>query len=398
MQDKRLKINNRFMILEYVICAIIIYCNLASIPSIVSSSFTFSFIALAAFFLYKLTKKDGVYSLYGLIFSILWVSLVCVLINSFADHANLTFNNLKNYLMFCSTIIFMFLMLNIRTDRKTADKILIFNIFIAALYPIAYRYFPQHSAHRDLTLNFSNPNLAGMWILQSLLYLVLAILILKPKLLKSLAAIIFALNFILLEETAARNCMIALILFIAICVWIFFKQNPKFSKPLIFGVNILPISFLFIYLKLIDIVVANATFDFLLGEGKSLTSRVEIWERNLRKLENCWLIGSYYTAAGNTHNAHLVILGSFGAVTLILSIWFMYKLCSIVNNQCTSKKSLSCLTAFFAVIFMGFGEGALFSGAMGLYIMACGFIYLARCDFSKEPNDTSYDIAERSIK
>ena len=64
--------------------------------------------------------------------------------------------------------------------------------------------------------------------------------------------------------------------------------------------------------------------------------------------------------------------------------YFMYKLCCAVNENCKTKKSLYCLAAFFGVVFMGIGEGALFSGAMGLYIMACGFIYLARCYSDKE--------------
>lgn len=383
MQNRQTKITNRFMLIEFILCAIIIFCNLASKPTIVSNSFTVSFIVLAVFAIYKLSKKEKYY-LYGNMFSILLVSGMCVLINSFAQGAWLSFGGLRNYFMFCSTIIFMFLMLNIETDKKIAKKILIFNIFVAALYPVAYKFFPHQISHNALTLNFSNPNLTGMWILQSLLYLLLAVILLKSKMFKLLALLLFVINMFLLNETGARNCMIAIFLFVVICIWVLIKQRPSFSKRFIGIINIIPITFIFVYLKFIDLVKDSGIFDFLISEGKTLTSRVEIWQRNLRKIEDCWLIGSYYTAAGNTHNAHLVILGSFGAITLVLSIYFMHKLCCMVNDMCQTKKSLYCLAAFFAVIFMGIGEGALFSGAIGLYIMACGFIYLARCDFEKE--------------
>lgn len=388
MQNREIKTNNRFMLLEYVLCAVIIFCNMALRPQIVSSAFTVSFITLTAFFFSRTNIKEQ-FHLYGTMFGILIVSFLCVLINSFSDNANFSFNGMKNYFMFCSTIIFMFLMLNIKTNKETAERILVINLFIAALYPIGNRFLPQEEIERltvGITLNFANPNLTAMWILQSLLYLSLAFLILKSKFLKVVAAVIFIMDLELLQQTNARNSIIALFLFAVICVLIVIKQNPHFSKWLIAIVNILPTVFLFTYLKFIGPISQSGKFDFLINEGKELTSRVEIWEKNLAKIENCWLIGSYYGAAGNTHNAHLVILGSFGAITLLLTLYFIFKLCCLTNKQCKTKKNLYCLAAFFAVIFMGIGEGALFSGAMGIYIMACGYIYLARCSFEKSEN------------
>jgi len=378
MSDIETKITNKFMLLEFILCAIIIFCNMSSRHNIVSAMFTLSFIVLAAFFCYLLNRKRQ-QVLYTEMLSIIWVSLICVLINTFIKEKSLNFVGMQNYFMFCSTIIFMYLMINVKTNEETAKKILIFNIAIALLYPWCDRFLPQTYSDAGKTFNFFNPNLAGMWILQSVLYLTVAFFSFKSKLLKAVIAVVFVLDFGLLQETNARNCTIAVFLFAAVCLWVFIKIKPRFPKWIIAAVNILPIAFLFVYLKFIDLVIKRGWFNFLISEGKSLASRVEIWERNLNKIKDCWLIGSYYTAAGNTHNAHLVILGSFGVITLVLTIYFMYKLCCILNESCRTKKSLYCLAAFFAVIFMGIGEGALFSGAMGLYIMACGFIYLARC-------------------
>lgn len=385
MEDRQLKLNNKFMITEYLLCAIIIIMTLLNKPSVVSFFFTVSFVILAAIFIYKTNQKKEMDHLYKVVFRILLISLICVLINTFGERGLLTPDKLKNLFIFDSTIIFMFMMLNIKTDNKIAKAILVMNMFIAALYPLAY-YTGMEGINKHasvgISLNFSNPNLAGMWILQSVLYMVIAFVSFKSKFVKLICLALLALDFDLMLKTSARNCLLAFALFGAGCIWVFVKARTKFSKKLIGAVNVLPITFLFLYLKYIEIIESSGRLDFLISEGKTLNSRVEIWERNLRKIEDCWLIGSYYTAAGNTHNAHLVILGSFGAVTLVLTIWFMYKLCCILNDNCKTKINLYCLLAFFAVIFMGIGEGALFSGAMGLYIMACGYIYLARCDLN----------------
>lgn len=382
MEDRELSLNKKFMIVEYLLCGVIILMTLFSRPDIVSLCFAASFVILASFFVYKTYKKTEMDHLYKIVFRILVVSFICVLINSFGEKGMLTFNKLKNLIIFYSTIIFMFMMINIKTDNKLGRAILVMNLFFAAFYPLVY-YIGMAGGNDHavgISLNFSNPNLAGMWILQSILYLCIGLLTFKSKLVKLIFLVVLYLDLDLMLKTGARNCLIAFVLFVSVCIWVYVKARPKFRKELIAIVNIIPITFLFVYLKFIDLVVNSGRLDFLISEGKTLTSRVEIWERNLRKIEDCWLIGSYYTAAGNTHNSQLVILGSFGAVTLVLTIWFMYKLCSIVNDNCKTKKNLYCLVAFFAVIFMGIGEGAFFSGAMGLYIMACGYIYLARCD------------------
>lgn len=392
MQSNNTQYSNWFMVLEFFLCTIIVFFNLTSRAAIVSKAFTFSFFVLLAFFLYVLNSKGKKLLLFGNVLSILFVSFFCILLNTLSSTVTLNFKILNNYFLFASTIIFMFIMLNIDVDMKTAKRILYINIFIAVLYPIAYRYFPQQIVSNvGIHLNFSNPNLTAMWILQSLLYLSLAFFCLKSKILKVLCVLIFIENLRLLSLTNARNSMIALFLYGVCCLWIFIKQTPRFSKILIGAINILPITFLFVYLQFIDIISKSERLQFLVSEGKNLTSRVEIWQRNLNKIKDCWLIGSYYTAPGNTHNAHLVVLGSFGAITLVLTIYFMYKLCCIVDKGCTTKKSLYCLTAFFAVIFMGIGEGAFFSGAMGIYIMACGYIYLARCDFNSQTKNLIED-------
>lgn len=393
MKKTELNINDRFMITEFLLCGLIIFFNLYYKPEFVSYLFTFSFIILALFFIYTISRNDIEFDLYACVFGIIGISALCVLFNTFSPSAKLNFYNLRNYFMFCSTIIFMFLMLNIEANKTTAEKVLILNVFISLLYPIGYNFFPQiEMNHLDASLNFSNPNLAGMWILQSLLYLVISFLILKNKYIRILSVISFFLNLYMLDLTGARNCMISLVLFAAVCVIVFVKGTISFPNWFIGIINAAPICFVFLYLEYIDKIAESGILDFLIGEGKTLTSRVEMWERFLAKIEDSWLIGSYYTAGGNAHNSQLVILCSFGLLTLLLTIYFNYKLCSILNDKCESKASLCCLGAFFGIILMGFGEGALYSGAMGIYIMASGYIYISRA-YSKEE---SYEIDRSS--
>lgn len=387
MKNSKLDINSKFVITEFILSGLIIFFNLYYRPEYVSHIFTLSFVLLAAFFIYIISRSDVEYNLYACTFGIITVSAMSVIINTFSPTAVLNFENLKNYIMFCSTVIFMFIMLNATAYKKTAEIILILNIFIAILYPIGYKFFPQEVQHLNLTLNFSNPNLTGMWILQSLLYLSITFLIFKNRYIKIFSFVAFLMNFYLLDLTGARNCMISFFIFGVICLIVFVKGTIRFPNWFMGIINAVPICFVFLYLGYIEKIVESGILDFLISKGKTLTSRVEMWEKYLAKIADKWFIGSYYTAGGNAHNAHLVILCSFGLIALLLTIYFNYKLCCILNENCKSKASLYCLGALFAVIFMGIGEGALYSGAMGIYIMASGFIYISRAYSEEECNE-----------
>lgn len=151
------------------------------------------------------------------------------------------------------------------------------------------------------------------------------------------------------------------------------------------GIGAFPLMFLLLYLQLIEWDAIKETFNFMVEEGKPLTSRVEIWRNILRDLKGYYLTGDYFELGGNAHNSHMVVLASFGTVALLLVIYYLYLILKEANSKCATKKQMICLLAFCCSLFMGMGEGALFSGGLCLYVMCCTPLLLAR---ASEKNNT----------
>lgn len=367
---------NKFIFCEYIICAIIILSTLLMKSEVSSIFFSVSFIVLfveTVFISCRAEEKKN----FNLSVLIIALSAFCILFSSVLLEAQITFEYLKEYFVFAATILLLYVSSNVIVNNKTVNFILKFNIIIAALYPIAYNFFSQENYFTDLSLNFTNPNLAGMWILQSVLYSFLGVLLLKHFIWKLASAFLIAYNVYLINLTAARNCIITLALFILMLVWAMFKPSPKLPKWILVVVNIVPICFVPMYLYLLDWIKEKGWLSFMVSKGKPLDSRVEIWNDIIDKLNGHWIMGVYPESAGNSHNSHLVILASYGFMVLLLVIIMMLSICLDINKRIVSKKQTYALIAFFAALFMGFGEGALFAGGQGIYIMILGFVFLA---------------------
>lgn len=374
---------NLFFLLQYLLCAIIVWSTVQREFSVASATFTFSFLTVAFWFV-KMVLIDRCTRYMTGVFLTVVLSTVFVVVSAMLEEKTVTMDYLTNHLCFLATIMFLFVIMNSTPNGRTGRIILVFNVFFGYVYYVAYRLVPQEDTMKMLTLNFSNPNLTGMWILQSVLYALVAMAVLKSVFFKVLAAVSVPLNVWLILQTEARNCILTLVLFAVLYLWTVFKQRPRFSKGLIMGVNLIPIAFVPVYLTYVKTIINKGWFSFLTDEGKSLDSRVWVWQERLDHIQGVWLIGNYTEGGGNAHNSHMVLLASYGVVGLVLGIWLLYTVCTGVNGELHSRKNLFALLAFFGVIFMGIGEGALFSGAMGLFVLACGFLYVARCDFDTE--------------
>ena len=311
------------------------------------------------------------------------ISFVNTLVNLLLSNKSVSFDNLKQVFIFLSTIIFFRLAETVKIGKKTANIIFGANILISIIYLYCKRTYPQeyipYSANY-LTINFSNPNLTGMFLLISLLYMCLSFFYFENIFLKGISILLAVSNFDLMLQTESRNPLIAFILFLAILLISFFKEDLSYSKFFNFAVNISPIAFVFFYLTFIDKIIQKGWLSFLVSEGKNLNSRVYAWKLQLSNLGDKWLFGDYANLMGNAHNSHLVILCSFGLVVLILVIVFTYKLTYTLTERIKNKFQLYCLAAVFAVTFMGFGEGALYSGGIGIYILSGVFLIFANSD------------------
>ena len=382
LKDKKTESLSIFFIVEFILCFLMVFGVLWNKPDIASNAFLVSFVTLVVeFVIVSFQIKE--LKMFWLVMLIIAVSAVGVIMSFYRNNAEFEFDKFKEYFIFLSAIIFMFVCCHIKTDKRTVNFILKFNIVIACLYIAAYRYAPRvNNSSVGIDFNFGNPNFAGMWILQSLIYCTIAVVVYKKVLMKIIAGIPLVMLIYYLHQTGARNCELAYLIFLAVCILFMTGKSKSFPKPVMVFINVLPIVFVPLYLKFIDPIVKTGWLDFIVSEGKSLNSRVKVWNHFFEKLGSHWLEGEYLTCLGNSHNSHMVVLCSYGAVTLLLVILFTYLVSVKASENNTDKRNGYCLAGFFATLFMGFGEGALFAGGIGLYIMGCSFIYLARYDFS----------------
>lgn len=376
---------NWFILIETIFCVLIVWFICSKNANMASNVFTVSFIVLLYYFIKYFFARDKIIDeLDGYLIAIIVASFFSVFISLLMSGKGVNFENLKQYFIFLATVIFFRLAEKMSINRKTANYIFLLNMLISAIYLYAKRAFPQEYlqfSSNALTLNFSNPNLTGMFIGVSLIYMVLGVFYFRNILLKIFCVVLAFSDFYLLLETEARNPLVALVLFAGILILSFLKTNLRFLKGFNFLVNITPIAFVAFYLTFIDAIIKKGWLDFLISSGKTLTSRVGVWKEVLEGIGNDWLFGNYVVGSGNAHNSQLVLLAGYGIIGLVLTITYTYKMTTAISNRITGKFQLYALTAFFAVIFMGFGEGALYSGGVGLYLLCGGFIILANSDF-----------------
>ena len=123
-------------------------------------------------------------------------------------------------------------------------------------------------------------------------------------------------------------------------------------------------------------------FGFLVEEGKSLDSRIEIWEPALNDLRGSPIIGAYSQITGGTgaaqmHNTHLDIACSYGIPVLLVVCVLLFRWLNQRNQAYKDKAGFAYMLGFASTIIMGMGEAALFSGSLGLYILVGFFLLMA---------------------
>ncbi len=374
---------NMFVIIETLICLGVVYTICTVKPEMTSLIFTMSFIILFIKYIGDLFKKKELENLDYLVFAIVGISGINVMINSLMKSKAIGFEYLNVYFIFVSTILLFRLACDIKLNKKTCNYIFFLQTIIVLVYVYAYNFIPQTVAQTTqgyLSLNFINPNLTAMFLLQSLLFMSIGVIYYKNIIIKLFCIILSIILYRYISETGARNALIAYFLFLVLSALFIFKQNFKLAKWFSFFLNAAPIIFVPVYLSYIKIIESAGWLDFLVSEGKSLDSRITVWNSYLELFDNSWITGNYAECNGNAHNSLFVVLMSYGIIILILVIIFNNMVSVKVSSSVSTRFQGVCISAIFAVVFMGLGEGALYSGGTGLYIFPATFIMLANCD------------------
>ncbi|MBQ3356277.1 MAG: hypothetical protein IJG45_04100 [Oscillospiraceae bacterium] len=370
---------NGYYVIENVLCGIIVLTIIFNMSALTSAALTLSFVVVLIHF-GKLLVRGLTKTMIFVIFIII-LSLFAVCIASVTYNVQISFEYMKEYILFATAIVFMCIAAEDTINRRTTSFILKFQLIVACIYPIAYFILPDLTSNIGLHFNFTNTNLTGMWLLQSVLFSFVGFMSLKGAWrILSLTTAAFNILFIIL--TNARNTYLAFALFLGLFLWNLLKQKPRYSKVFVIFLLLLPLIFIPLYFWLVDPVTENGWLDFLVSEGKQLDSRLTIWNRAIRYLNvgSGWLFGNYPYLQGNLHNAYMVLLGSYGTLTLISVLGYMILIVCQVNEKTHSSFGRYCLAGFLAGMLLGIGEGAFFSGGVGLSLVITFFLFMARGD------------------
>jgi hypothetical protein len=390
---------NLLIILEFILCFLIVYFTVTRNASLASMCFSLSFIVLLSImfktFLGSSLKHNGSVDVLLLIL-ITFIAFIAVVYSG--SSISLSFDYLRKYLFFCSTVIFLFVVSRTEVNKKTISSILIINMVLVTYYIYSYfsgvgrAYFNSY-ASKYLTFNFTNPNLTAIFLLQSILYLFIAMVFFQSKMIKLLCVVLAVPMTYFLYETEARTCMIALAAYLLLVGYTQFKKTIKFNRLIIVIVTLFPIIIAFAYMYMINN-DSMGTLNFMASEGKEVYSRNRVWTYAFEAINAHPMLGAYFQISGGSgisqmHNTHLDVWASYGTYVFLLLMFYLMRIVIRISVGCTTKFQTISLMAFFAVIVMGMGEAAVFSGGQGIYILSCSFLLLARYRSDSDDGDVN---------
>lgn len=359
--------------------------TLFSSTSIASVAFYLSFVVLVCKFVTSMQKNDQVLIM---LFIIIILAFTNVITNMWLNDGGLSFEYMKKYIMFITTLVFMYVISVIPATMRTFRFVTMTSIMIGLLFVVAYFGLGIRTkvgiTTQHLTMNFSNPNLLGMWLLLVVMYTVLAQFSIKGWLKHILLAGESLALLYLVYLTGSRTAEICIVVFMVLVLFneMFFCRR-RINKWILILVLVFPLVFAFIYLELFEWIFD--IFAFMDAPGKRIDSRYETWQAALYYFKKHTMIGSYYEASGGTgafqmHNTLLDTLCSYGSVVTILMLTYIYAILQRFIRNIKNARQFMCILCFFIVWFLGTTEAAMFSGGQGIYIFGCLFLLLARCN------------------
>ena len=325
------------------------------------------------------------------------LAVVGVLLNAAQANADIGFSYLKKLIIFIMALLFLQTAYRIRADeamcefiRKVVDLLV---LFLIAMYFLRTGQMHVLNGRRTvyLTFCFSNPNLTALFLAS--LYMLKMHRLFEPgkwyvKLVNFLQQLLMAWFVV---ETRSRNCLLVLVLYTAISIWLIFRssRNLRISKGWAVLFAVFPALLVIGYMQLVNNQWIQQTLSFLVDEGKKLDSRVAIWGPALQNLWKSPVFGAYYeisngSGASQMHNSHMDIAASYGIPVLILVCVLLTKYLHQGGRVYSDRREYVYVLGFAYMITLGIGEAAVFSGGLGIYILAGTGLLLAD---RKEPSD-----------
>lgn len=376
----KLKItDDSIIVLIYILSNMMIIGQLFGIHAVTSIAYALSFVAVFGIWCLQL-KEFRVLDLVSLI--IIALSFISTLITC----TSFSVNYFTNWLIFSFVFLYFPVCLKIRVNTQTVGSIFKINTVVIVLCCVAYvfrykdAFYVTFSGVRYLNFDFYNPNCLALFLVCIAITGILANSFSERfQLCKQILTIgLFA---ILIAQTLSRTVLIAFLCFVAI--YLVFKRKQICYLPqgtaFKFIVSAFPLIFAFVYMVTIDILANNDIFSFLISEGKEIDSRQLVWEYAFDLFKKSPFLGSYNeliqsSIAKQVHNSHLNVLASYGFVTFILVVLFLFLVITeAIQNSKKTKMELSSW-AFIVCLLLGCGESILFSGGLSFYLLVGQFL------------------------
>lgn len=395
MPDKKQKLDTRLFKLLFLVTAGIVVTQSLGQGWLTSYLFLLTFPLTVALWIYSVRRELS--SLDLLMVGIVALAMLSVMINAAATTTMPSFGYIKKLIMFAMTLMFLQTCYRVRVDQsvvdvvyRVADILTIYFIFLFFADPaVNYQINGRHSAY--LTFRFSNPNMTALFL--ACLYMLELYRLFTPekwywKLLHILMAVALAVFIVL---TQSRNVLLILVVFTVICAVLILRRSNRLrlGKWISALIAVFPGVFVLVYVAIVNTPWINKVFAFLVGEGKGLDSRLEIWESGIGYMASFPFLGAYSEISNGTgtfqmHNTHLDIACSYGVPVLVLVCYLLWRYLNQQNRVYTNKESFTYVLGFACAILMGIGEAALFSGGLAIYVFVGGFLLMANHMEDKE--------------
>lgn len=393
---ERKRIDGVLLKMLYLAVSGIVVTQVLGLTTLTSALFTLTFPLTVLLWLWTvrqtLTKTDLLMLLTAA------MAAAAVLLNALTTRAGLAPSALRKLVMFIMTLLFLQTASRLRPDGSVecfadamADGLTVFLLAAYALLrPQMYRMNGVETEY--LTLGFTNPNLAGMFLV-SLYMLRLRRLCRQGSWYSRLLHLLLAggLAYLVLR-TQSRNCLLALSLYTLLLIGLG-GRKLRVGAAAAHLIAWAPALFAAVYLPAVGNPWIQWLFSFLTGEGKLLDSRTEIWTAAVEAIGASPLIGNYHglpaiTGESHLHNSHLEIAGSYGLPVLMGVCLLLARYLRRKGSACDDRAQTAALLGFVCTVVMGLGEAALFSGGLGIYILAGTFLMLSN-GTRKEETDES---------
>lgn len=295
----------------------------------------------------------------------LWALLIGAVSLASMLAAGVTLTGLKKWVMLLMTLLYFQAASRLQQEESIRRFVCrltdLLTLFLAAAYLWdRQRLYRMNGVETEyLTFGFSNPNLAGLFLI---CLFMLQMGRMKGRFWPVHGLLALILGYFVIR-TQSRNCIGVLGLFAIL--WILHRDRPLIlSRPAACCVAWFPAMFAAVYLLTAGCDWIQSFFRFFSGEGKELSSRVEVWTRAVRIISRAPLTGDPAAiSVSQLHNSHLDIAASYGIPVLML-------VCGLLKRYL--RKPIP--PGFVCCLLLGMGESALFSGGLGIYIFAGAFL------------------------